>query len=332
MRLILVLILVLSLSGCNPGEDLYLISVNGKINGSEAGFILEHEHMLVDFSGAEGYNPAKWNRDSVVAMVLPHLRKTRDLGVNTILDATPMFIGRDALLLRRLSAESGLNIITNTGLYGAVDRKFLPDYVYGSSPQDLADMWIDEFENGIDDTNIRPGFMKISVNAGTLGDVESKLVEAACIAHRKTGMTIASHTGPAIPAFEELKILEDNGIHPSAFVWIHAQNEKDWDKCVEAAQKGAWIGFDGLNDDNVKEYVERISFMRENNALQRLLISHDAGWYDPDKEGGGNFRPFNTANQKLIPALYEIGFSDEEIDLIFKTNPFDAFAIRPRLN
>ena len=331
MHKLLLILISLALFSCSDQYELSLVTVNGEVKGSDLGFTLEHEHILVDFSGAEGYDPTRWNHDSVQLKVLPFLKEVASLGGGTLIDATPQFLGRDVSLLKRLSDESGLNIITNTGLYGAVDRKYLPAYVYNSSPQNLADRWIDEFENGIDDTGIKPGFIKISVNPGQLGDIESKLVEAACITHKATGLTIASHTGPAVAAFEELAILKKYGIAPSAFIWIHAQNEEDWGKCLEAANRGAWIAFDGLNDDNVLEYVERINFMKKNGVLNKLLISHDAGWYDPDKTGGGDFRPYNTVFESLLPALTVQGYSESEIEQIFKKNPVEAFAVRVRV-
>jgi phosphotriesterase-related protein len=331
MKKLSLILISITLFSCGGQNELSLITVNGEVKGYDSGFILEHEHVLVDFSGAEGYDPARWNHDSVQLKVLPFLKEVESLGGGTLIDATPQFLGRDVALLKRLSDESGLNIITNTGLYGAVERKYLPEYVYNSSPQDLADRWIVEFEKGIDGTGIKPGFIKISVNPGELGDVESKLVEAACITHKATGLTIASHTGPAVAAFEELEILKIHGIAPSAFIWIHAQNEEDWNKCLEAANRGAWIAFDGLNDDNVSEYIERINFMKENGVLNKLLISHDAGWYDPDKPGGGDFRPYNTVFENLLPSLKGQDYSESEIEQIFKKNPVEAFAIRVRL-
>jgi len=331
MKKLFLILISISLFSCREQDRLSLISVNGMENSSELGFILEHEHILVDFSGADGYDPTRWDHDSVQMKVLPYLKEMVSLGGGTLIDATPQFLGRDVSLLKRLSDKSGLNIITNTGLYGAVDRKYLPAYVYDSSPQDLADRWIDEFENGIDDTGIKPGFIKISVNPGELGNVESKLVEAACITHKATGLTIASHTGPAVAAFEELAILKKYGIAPSAFIWIHAQNEEDWSKCLEAANSGAWIAFDGLNDKNVSEYIERINFMKENGVLKKLLISHDAGWYDPDKPGGGDFRSYNTVFEKLLPSLKGEGYSDSEIEQILQKKPVEAFAVGVRL-
>lgn len=57
--------------------------------------------------------------------------------------------------------------------------------------------------------------------------------------HLRTGLTICSHTGPAVAAFEELEELKRVGVHPSAFVWVHAQNESNKNLYTQAAQMGA---------------------------------------------------------------------------------------------
>ena len=54
--------------------------------------------------------------------------------------------------------------------------------------------------------------MKISVNPGNLTPISQKLVRAAAIAHLRTGLVIASHTGPAIAALEEIEILKQEGV------------------------------------------------------------------------------------------------------------------------
>ena len=140
-------------------EDVYtknpIMTVTGKAN--QMGKSLIHEHILVDFIGAKDYNPQKWNRDKVVEKVLPYLKELKETGCETLVDCTPAFLGRDALLLKELSEKSGLKILTNTGYYGAVDNKYLPEHAYNESAQELANRWIAEYEKGIDGTEIRPG-------------------------------------------------------------------------------------------------------------------------------------------------------------------------------
>lgn len=283
--------------------------------------------MLVDFIGADSINPERWNRDSVVRKVLPYLQDLKKYGVNTILDCTPSYLGKDPLLLKELSERSGIQILTNTGFYGAVGGKYLPEFAKSETPEELSKRWITEFENGIEGTGIYPGFIKISVNeAEPLSEIDQKLVRAAALTHQKTGLTIASHTGTWSTAKQEVKILQEMGVKPSEFVWVHAQAERDFDNYLEAAKQGVWISWDGIGWE-IDSYVERLLFAKEKGILENILISHDAGWYDPAKPGGGDFQPFTNIFEKLIPMLGERGFTEDDWDVLLKENPKSAFFI-----
>jgi len=307
-----------------------MMAVTGPIGASELGTTLIHEHILVDFIGAAKYDPQRWNDDDVIRKVLPYLDEVKKAGCKTIVDCTPNLLGRDVQLLQRLSKQSGLSIITNTGYYGGSDEKFLPPQVFTESASDLADRWIAEWENGIDGTGIKPGFMKISVNPASLSVASRKLTEAAAKTHLRTGLTIASHTGPALAAFEEIEILKGQGVSPEAFIWVHAQSEKNFDEYVKAVRIGTWVSLDGVSDSNILQYVENLARLKKEKALHRILISHDAGWYEPGKPDGGNFRGYTTIFNKLIPRLKENGFTDKDIDQLLIVNPREAFAIRIR--
>lgn len=150
--------------------------------------------------------------------------------------------------------------------------------------------------------------------------------------HLKTGLTIASHTGPAVLAFAELEVLKEQGVSPEAFIWVHAQNEKDVQNHIRAAKMGAWVSFDGLSDDNVMEYVTLLVKMKNEKLLSNVLISHDAGWYDPAKPDGGEFRGYTTVFTKLIPELKKQGFSDKEINQLIVKNPAEAFGVGVKKN
>ncbi len=307
-----------------------IMAVTGPINAADLGNTLIHEHILVDFIGASQYNPNRWQETEVIEKVLPYLKEVRAAGCQTLIDCTPNYLGRDVLLLKRLSAQSGLNIVTNTGYYGGSDIKFLPDYALHETALQLADRWTKEWNEGIEGTGIKPGFIKTSVNPGRLSPISQKLVRASAITHLKTGLTIASHTGPAVAALEEIEILKEEGVAPDAFIWVHAQNENDWSQYQLAARSGAWVSLDGLRDDNVSQYTEMLANMKKERLLHRTLISHDAGWYEPGKPDGGNFTGFTTLFRRLIPALKDGGFSKKDIQQLIQFNPIEAFAIRVR--
>ena len=73
-----------------------------------------------------------------------------------------------------------------------------------------------------------------------------------------------------------------------------------------------------------------IKNLKDNDLLDKVLLSHDAGWYEPAKENGGDYRGYTTLFEKLIPLLKKDGFSENELDQILITNPAEAFTIRIR--
>jgi phosphotriesterase-related protein len=233
------------------------------------------------------------------------------------------------MLIKRIVNQTGLSILTNTGLYGARNNKYIPSYAYEKTAEELAEMWIDEYEHGIDGTSIKPGFIKISVdNADPLHPMHEKLVKAAAITHLKTGLTIASHTGEATGLWPQLRILRESGVSPNSFIWVHSQAEKDAENYLKAAKMGCWISLDGLGWE-LKEHLEKIIFAKKNGILDRILISHDAGWYDPQKEDQ-SIKSYTAIFEQLQRELMSRGFTEEEFNQLIKVNPSKAFAIKVR--
>ena len=117
-----VLCLCLSLClffSCNIKES-KIITVTGEIPAGAIGKTLHHEHLLVDFIGADSTGYHRWNKDTVIEKVLPYLLEIKKLGYKTLVECTPAYLGRDPVLLKMLSEKSGIQIITNTGYYSAV--------------------------------------------------------------------------------------------------------------------------------------------------------------------------------------------------------------------
>ncbi len=324
-------LLIISFSCDNQKDDsAYIQTVNGKIKPYEMGLTLIHEHVLVDFIGADSSGLHRWDRDSVIQVVLPYLEAAKSRGVLTIVECTPSYLGKDPVLLQKLSELSGIQFITNIGYYGAGEGKYLPGHAYTESPEELASRWIEEMDRGIKDTGVFPGFIKVAVNEGTeLSDIDKKLVKAAAITHKETGLLIVSHTGPWSTAKAEIDVLVEEGVDPVNFVWGHAQAEKDFDNYIKAADFGVWISLDGIVWD-VDGHLERVLFAKENKLLNQILLSHDAGWYSPGELGGGDFKGFTALFDELIPKMKENGFTEDELNLILVENPKRAFSIKAK--
>lgn len=308
----------------------HLMTVAGPIDAATAGVALTHEHVLVDFVGADKAGPHRYDAAKVFEAVRPHLARAHELGARLFVECTPEFLGRDPRLLQRLAEATGLHIVTNTGLYGARNGKFLPPYVATETAEQLAARWIDEARAGIEGTGLRPGFVKCGVNTNAeLSPIDNKLVEAAALTHRATGLPIAVHTGTG-PGLAQLEILKAHGVAPAAWIWVHAQNARDADILVAAGQ-GAWVSFDGLRPETLPRHLDLCRLLRDEGRLDRVLLSHDAGWYDPAKPEGGTFRGFDLLFTQFVPALKKIGFSDADVRQLLVENPARAFTVGQRL-
>jgi len=306
-------------------------TVTGSIAADRLGMTLMHEHVLVDFIGAAEVSPSRYDAGEAFKAVLPHLQQARRLGCETLVECTPAYLGRDPRLLKRLSEASGVQILTNTGYYGAAKDKHLPAHAFDETAEQLAARWVREHERGIDDTGIKPAFMKIGVDESPLSPVDAKLVRAAALAHRETGLPIAAHTTSGAAALEELDLLAAAAVPLSAFIWVHAHAERDETFHERAARRGAWVEFDGVSAATVARHVALVGRMKAEGLLGHVLVSHDAGWYRVGETGGGEFRPYDTLFTTFIPALKAAGFGDGEIRQLLVENPRAALARRTSL-
>lgn len=306
------------------------MTVSGAVDVKKLGTTLPHEHVMVDFIGADKISRDRYEREQVFRVVLPHLKKAKQAGCRTIMECTPAYLGRDPTLLKRLATASGLHLLTNTGYYGARNGKFLPAHAFDEDADQLAARWLDEWNNGIEDSGVRPGLIKIGVDAGPLNEVNQKLVRAAARVHLQSGLTIACHTGDGAAAMQEMAILREEGVDPSGWIWVHAQNEKNQNLHLRAAERGGWVELDGISASTIERHVELVQNMKRHKLLNRVLLSHDAGWYSVGEPDGGKFRSYSTLFAQFIPALQKAGFGSEEIDQLTVKNPANAFAIDVR--
>lgn len=316
-----------------------VMTVTGPIDPADLGFCLPHEHVLSRF-GSEPADPPAYDEDDAADRVVPYLRYLRDLGVAAIADCTTYNFGRDAALLARLARESELHLITNTGFYGAADDRYLPAAALTQTADEIAAGWIREFEDGIGTTGVRPGFVKTAVDPGPISEVDAKLVRAAALTHRATGLPLAIHTGNNVPAAAQQRtILEGEGVSLAAWTWTHAQEVPDPEPLLEAAAAGAWISLDGIKtpyyqngqltgQSTLDRHLDHLLRLREAGLLDRVLLSHDGSTYPPAPAGP---RPMDFLSNTFLPLLRAAGLSEEEVTGLTVGNPARYFTLRKQL-
>ena len=113
------------------------------------------------------------------------------------------------------------------------------------------------------------------------------------------------------------------------FIWIHTQAEPDFELHLEMARRGAWLEYDSIgNHEWVSEetLLQNIQRLLEAGLGDRLLLSHDRGWYDPALPGGGVPKPYTYLSEQFLPKLRAVGVDEATIHQLTHVNPYRAFA------
>lgn len=299
------------------------ITVRGEIQPEDMGLILVHEHVMSTF-GADPVRYANYDVEALLAAAVPYLKRLRSLGCQTIVDATAAYFGRHPELLREISIQSGVHILTNTGYYAAADDRYVPKHAYTESVSKVAERWIREYRESIDETGIRPGFIKTAVDSGSLSDIDEKLLRAAILTHMATGLPIQTHLGDnSKVARFILALLRAEGTSATGWIWVHAHSVENPNDLIHACDQGAWISLDGLSGGSSERILALVLALRQKGYLNRVLLSHDGEAYD--LRGGA--RPFEFLLTDFLPQLKSRGLAGEEIDQLTIHNPRDAFTI-----
>jgi len=320
-----------SFSQTNSGKSVLnegrIMTVKGPVSPGNLGLTLPHEHVFSIF----GKSPVRYpdyNQEKLMDSVVPYLNKLKSLGVKSIVDATAAYFGRHPELLKSISDETGINIITNTGYYAASGDKYVPKHAYNEDAMKISERWIFESQNSIDGTEIYPGFIKTAIDDGPVSDIDKKLIRAAALAHKTSGLVIQTHTGKNVQgAFEVLDVLAGNGVNPEAWIWIHAHHVGQPEDLMRAAKKGAWISFDGINEERSPHILKMTKHFKDEGLLNKILYSHDGNSFRRDETRKDYHYLLTGFKEQFVTS----GFGENDFVQITEKNPANAFAIKKRL-
>jgi hypothetical protein len=203
-------------------------TVRGPIDAGAMGTTLVHEHVLVDFAGAEKVSRSRYDADEVFRTVLPRLLELRERGCRTLLECTPAWLGRDPLLLRRLSEASGLHLVTNTGYYGAANDIAVPKHAW-TQDRPAAGRPLDGGAARRHRGHSRPAGLpqeRRRRGAAVRRSTASSSRRGRC-ATSTPGSPSPSTPATGRPPSRSSSVPEGAGVSPEAYVWVHAQNAKD---------------------------------------------------------------------------------------------------------
>jgi len=300
-----------------------LISTLGPIGPERAGIVLPHEHIFVDLRTPETPGHAEAGTEDVVEAMTPLLEEAREAGIGAIAEASCVGVGRRADVLRAVSEAAAMPLLAPTGIYR---EPWIPRWAHDESEDGLFDWMVSELIDGIEQSGVRAGWIKLSAGDDGLTPCESKVFRAAVRAGMEAGATVGSHTLRGRVVLEQLRILDSLGLDPGRFIWIHAHVEEDFSLNLEVARRGAWIEYDAIGSpDSDALAVERVLRLLDADLGKRVLLSQDRGWFDPGKPKGGEKKPYAYLVKEFIPKLRAAGVGDGMVGALTRENPFRAF-------
>lgn len=300
------------------------ITTLGRMDASQLGLILPHEHIFVDLrqQDAPGFGQAE--AADVIRLMAPELERARQAGVTALVECTPEGVGRRSDLVLAVARAANFAVVLPTGIYR---EPWVPDWARRAGESELAEWMLAELQNEIGKTGVPAGFIKLSAGDDGLTPLETKILRAAARAGKAAGAAIASHTMRGRVAADQLDVLEAEGYPPDRFIWVHAQNEPDRIYHQALAQRGCWLEFDGIGGRLADEiYIDHLRRLVDAGFAGRLLLSQDRGWYSPGQPGGGLPQPFDYLPGCFLPRLREAGFDAALVTRLTHANPFRAFA------
>lgn len=303
-------------------------TIKGPIEIDALDFILPHEHLFTDLRGPQVADYARGEPAAVIKVVEPYLAEASAAGITALVECSTVGVGRNLSVLRGLAEVTSIHIIAPTGVYRDA---YIPETLREISEQDLAELWTTELTEGIEGTSIRAGFIKLAMSDDGPTALEIRNLRAAVMASQNTGAVIASHTIGGKVARKEMDVLEEAGLDLHRFIWIHAQTEPDISILKDAARRGAYVELDsvGAPHQSQAELLETVLALIEAGFASQLLLSHDAGWYNPARTDGlpnEGYRGYTALTKDFIPALLQRGITEEQIRLITVYCPANAFA------
>ncbi len=303
-------------------------TVLGAVAPGDLGFTLPHEHTKCSLWWIEN----RWDYWELIGdepRINKELAAFEELGGGTLVDVTPIGIGRDLERLARISEATGLHIVAGAGWYrqayypaeARIDRR---------SVDDLADEIVQEFIDG----PFRPGIIgEIGTDKPWVTAQEERVFRAAARAALRTGASVTTHAVQSDVGLAQLSILEDEGLDPARIVIGHCDSHPQLKHWREIVRRGAHVeadflgmSFTPLERAGEPKVVELISTLLNEGFEKQILLSQDVCHDSQLTSYGGN--GYTYLQKTFLPRLAAAGVNAATIKTITVENPARLLTLR----
>ena len=318
-----------------------IATVTGFTTPEKLGRTLMHEHLVIGYPGWEAHSIAPGpKRADMIAKCVDRIEELKANGFSTLLDPCPNDLGRDVSIMREVAARTGFQIICATGLYkqeegGTAYWHFRSGF--GDIVNAMAELFIQEIEDGVGETGVRAGIIKLATGRDKMSDYERQVFTAAAKASVATGAPITTHTDGGTVGDVQQKLLTELGVPAHRIVIGHSCGTSDHAYHMHIARGGSYLGFDRFGIELIRPDADRVkalSALLRAGAGDRVVVSHDSVWCwrgmpfpDPKilVEAEKIWNPLHFTRE-IVPELKAQGATDAQIEALLVDNPRRFFA------
>ncbi len=301
-------------------------TVLGSIEANELGVTLMHEHLSIVDPSMRNAFPNWFNKEEVIKNAVKDVIKAKEVGVKTIVEVTPLRLGRDLSIIKKVAELTGINIITATGMYWSDE----PWTIYWE-PEQIAEKMIQEITIGIEETNVKPGIIKAGTELQGVTTYNYKALQTVAILHLKTGLPITTHASVINKiGLLQQDIFESAGVDLSKVIIGHCGDTADISYIEKILERGSYVGLDRFGLETILPDNLRIKTLVElckRGYAERIVLSHDyCSFVDfvPSRKIIEDVYPtwhLAHLHQDIIPEVKKQGVTQAQIDTMLIDNP-----------
>lgn len=302
----------------------------GPVDSNDLGFTLMHEHIRVGWGAMYQQYPEMFDREHELERAVSRLKAAVAAGVKTIVDLTPIDLGRDVTLIAEASRRSGMQIIAATGIYYTAH----PFHFQARDDSEMVALFVKDITEGVSTTGIRAGVIKCATEP-EMHPMNERVLRSSARAARETGVPICTHTFPANrTGLDQQRVFKEEGLDLSRTVIGHSDDSDDLSYLEQIIQNGSYCGMDriGLQRPRTSEQrADMVTTLVEKGYADRITLSHDSccNFHWAPEGLLDNLAPtwrLTHIPLDVIPMLHERGVSDAAINQMTVLNPRRIFA------
>lgn len=301
-------------------------TVLGDIDSKEMGFTMAHEHLLTGPQGDGEKANLDHHLDSV-EKAIEMCNSFKAIGGGTIIETTPKSWGRNVEGMVQTSKESGVHVLACTGYI--CEEHGMEKEMTNWSINDVASRMIKEVQVGMDDTNVKAGWIKAGTAYNYISPNEEKVLRAAARAAMETGAVMHTHTTSGTMGIEQIEIVEDEGLDLERLIIAHVDRIPDLWYHRKMLEKGVYVIYDGPGKAKYYPDSMRVELLRQlvkDGYGDKIMLSNDMGRRSHHKVYG--YGPgFNWIKERFLPRLLEEDFTQETLRKFMYDNPERAYSM-----